>query len=154
MTEWGPPIEANGVRPAWLRDDERVMDVDPGRQSDGMTMRAVDWHWPLMKAIRLPADHPYYRTKKDEGMAIENTLDERKERYGDFAVNAGIAQDMKEAMRADRMRWGGLSRTHQQALDMICDKISRILSGDPNYKDNWHDIQGYAKLAEDACDAK
>ena len=34
-------------------------------------------------------------------------------------------------------------------LGTIADKIGRILSGDPNYADNWHDIQGYAKLVED-----
>src|SRR5690606_10084595 len=28
-------------------------------------------------------------------------------------------------------------------------KIARILIGDPNYADNWHDIQGYAKLVEE-----
>jgi len=32
---------------------------------------------------------------------------------------------------------------------MICHKISRIVNGDPNYKDSWHDIIGYAKLIED-----
>ncbi len=36
-------------------------------------------------------------------------------------------------------------------FEVIADKIARILNGDPNYKDNWHDIQGYAKLAEDRC---
>jgi hypothetical protein len=35
-----------------------------------------------------------------------------------------------------------------EALDMIAVKISRILTGDPNYSDNWHDIQGFAKLVE------
>lgn len=36
------------------------------------------------------------------------------------------------------------------AID-IADKIARILNGDPEYRDNWHDIAGYAKLAEDRC---
>jgi hypothetical protein len=31
---------------------------------------------------------------------------------------------------------------------MIFCKITRILTGDPNYTDNWHDIAGYAKLVE------
>ena len=31
---------------------------------------------------------------------------------------------------------------------MILHKISRIVNGDPNYKDSWTDIIGYAKLVE------
>ena len=29
------------------------------------------------------------------------------------------------------------------------DKIGRILNGDPNYHDSWHDIVGYSKLTAD-----
>ena len=31
---------------------------------------------------------------------------------------------------------------------MIQHKIARVLNGDPNYPDNWHDIAGYARLVE------
>ncbi len=34
---------------------------------------------------------------------------------------------------------------------MICLKISRIVTGDPEHPDNWHDIAGYATLAEREC---
>ena len=34
------------------------------------------------------------------------------------------------------------------ALDMICNKMARIVNGDPSYIDNWHDISGYATLVE------
>jgi hypothetical protein len=47
--------------------------------------------------------------------------------------------------------WEALDAVKKQALTVIADKIARILTGDPEYKDNWHDIQGYAKLAEDRC---
>ena len=36
---------------------------------------------------------------------------------------------------------------------MILSKISRLVTGDPAHKDSWHDIQGYAKLAEDRLDS-
>ena len=36
-----------------------------------------------------------------------------------------------------------------EALDMIFSKIARIINGDPNYADSWHDIAGYAKLIDD-----
>jgi len=32
---------------------------------------------------------------------------------------------------------------------MILHKIARIVNGDPDYTDSWHDIAGYAKLVED-----
>lgn len=80
--------------------------------------------------------------------AVEQTLAERGNRYGDFSDHAEIAQDLQDVMRATP-GWENLSKVQKQALTVIADKQARILSGDPNYGDNWHDIQGYAKLAED-----
>ena len=81
---------------------------------------------------------------------IQATLTERGTRYGDFAGHAKIAQAIKAAMySAGCDKWGALPDMHKQALETIADKIARILNGDPNYADNWHDIQGYAKLVED-----
>jgi hypothetical protein len=42
--------------------------------------------------------------------------------------------------------WTGLAPDQQEALEMIQHKIARILNGDPDYFDNWHDIAGYATL--------
>ena len=81
---------------------------------------------------------------------LKDTLAERGSRYGDFTEHADIAQDLQDCMRI-RDGWPALSPVQKQALTVIADKIARILSGDPNYTDNWHDIQGYAKLAEDRC---
>ena len=83
-------------------------------------------------------------------MSVENTLAERGKRYGDFADHAAIAQAVQDSMRLTRPNgWERLNDMQRQALTVIADKIARILSGDPNYADNWHDIQGYAKLVED-----
>lgn len=86
-------------------------------------------------------------------MTIEKTLQERGNRYGDFADHAQLAQDLQDVMRNAESNgskpWEALPAVHRQALTVIADKIARILSGDPNYDDNWHDIQGYAKLVED-----
>lgn len=81
-------------------------------------------------------------------MSIEKTFEERGERYGDFTVVAEVAQRLQQDMR-ELGHWDRLSDIQRQALTVIADKIARILSGDPNYADNWHDIQGYAKLVED-----
>ena len=79
---------------------------------------------------------------------ITTTLQERGSRYGDFAEHAYIAQSIQNVMRA-APGWTRLSCDEAQALTVIADKIARILNGDPHYTDNWHDIQGYAKLVED-----
>jgi hypothetical protein len=80
-------------------------------------------------------------------MDISTTLKERGERYGVFADHARIAQCIQNAMRA-QLGWSRLADDQRQALTVIADKIARMLNGDPNYIDNWHDIIGYAKLVE------
>ena len=94
--------------------------------------------------------------KEDKMSDIEKTLAERGARYGDFTDHARLAQALQEVMHGRqepyaRGGWGRLSSDKKQALTVIADKIARILSGDPEYTDNWHDIAGYAKLAEDRC---
>ncbi len=76
---------------------------------------------------------------------IASTLAERGERYGPFLPNATIAQQLKLAMR-HTPRWAELGDNQKEALEQIASKISRILSGDPHYDDNWRDIAGYAML--------
>jgi hypothetical protein len=78
---------------------------------------------------------------------IETTLKARDERYGSFEEQAATAQRIKAAM----FKSGAPMLAHDQreALEHIATKISRILTGDPDYHDNWHDIEGYAKLIAD-----
>ena len=84
---------------------------------------------------------------------INNTLEERGARYGDFTDHARIAQNIKYTLRQEP-RFHKLSSDKSHALEVIADKIARILNGDPEYKDNWHDIAGYATLAEQRCKTK
>lgn len=79
--------------------------------------------------------------------AIETTLAERGARYGAFAEHAVIAQNLQDVMRGTE-GWNKLVADQKQALTVIADKIARMLNGDPDYLDNWHDIIGYAKLVE------
>ncbi len=79
---------------------------------------------------------------------IADTLSERGKRYGDFGGHALITQSLKDVMHVTD-GWGELSPAQREALEMIQHKIGRILNGDPNYADSWHDIAGYAKLVED-----
>ena len=79
---------------------------------------------------------------------IEQTLKDRGARYGKFIHHATITQALKMAMRTPGSHWYNLQPDHKEALDMIVHKIGRILAGDPNYADSWHDIAGYATLVE------
>jgi len=81
-------------------------------------------------------------------VSVQATLDERGARYGDFSDHAFIAQGLQDIMRGTD-GWMKLDDTKKQALTVIADKIARILNGDPDYSDNWHDIQGYARLVEE-----
>jgi len=94
---------------------------------------------------------------------VADTLAERGARYGKFTGHAEITQALKDVMSGwmsfshesvesnglRRSKWHSLSDDKREALEMIAHKIGRILNGDPNYADSWHDIAGYAKLVED-----
>ena len=79
---------------------------------------------------------------------IAQTLAQRGSRYGAFPGHAKITQDLKRAMQASP-NWAALSDQQREALEMVAHKIGRILNGDPNYHDSWHDIIGYTKLVAD-----
>lgn len=78
---------------------------------------------------------------------VDATLQERGSRYGAFTGHAQITQDLKRTMQATP-KWDALEADQREALDMVAHKIGRILNGDPNYIDSWHDIIGYTRLVE------
>lgn len=81
-------------------------------------------------------------------MEIADTLAERGKRYGSFPGHAYITQNIKSVMH-QCPKWTDLSNDKKEALDMIAHKIGRILNGDPEFHDSWHDIVGYTKLVAD-----
>jgi hypothetical protein len=52
---------------------------------------------------------------------------------------------LKNVMR-EMPGWRSLEYFQAQSLDATADKIGRILAGNPDFKDHWVDIQGYAAL--------
>lgn len=80
--------------------------------------------------------------------SIDSTLAERGKRYGKFMDHARYTQAIKDIYQASP-NWNNMVADQKEALEMIAHKIGRMLSGDPNYRDNWHDIVGYAKLVDD-----
>lgn len=79
-------------------------------------------------------------------------LCERQKTHGDFRSNAAISQRLKKIVRENTtiVTSTDLCDVHREALDMICLKLSRILSGQAAFKDHWDDIAGYAALAAEA----
>lgn len=83
-------------------------------------------------------------------MTIVETLVERGERYGKFKDQAKISQRLKELVNNSLFNAGkDIDPDMQEALEMICHKMARIINGDHNYADSWHDIAGYASLIAD-----
>lgn len=81
---------------------------------------------------------------------IEDTLTQRGNQYGKFVDQAAAAQALKNQLRYQlRVRNKHLDPDMQESLEMILHKIARIINGNENYVDSWHDIAGYAKLVED-----
>ena len=79
---------------------------------------------------------------------VTQILTERGHRYGKFVNHAKVTQELKSVIKA-YLGDKSLADDQQEALDMICHKIGRIVNGDPDYADSWIDIAGYAKLVAD-----
>jgi hypothetical protein len=77
-------------------------------------------------------------------MSIAKTLKQRQKTHGDFATHAAISQDLKAVLWKHDFQ--GLAPDQCEALEMIAHKIARILNGNPDHHDHWHDIAGYATL--------
>lgn len=92
----------------------------------------------------------YAEIEQVRQQTIETTLAERQAQYGCFEDVAFVTENIMAVL--SKVRTNGLSDLpypHRMALYMIASKMARIVNGDFNYRDNWHDIGGYSKLVED-----
>lgn len=76
---------------------------------------------------------------------VKSTLRRRGEDYGDFWDNASISQRLKTVLRTTP-NWERLGPDQKEALELIASRLGRLLNGDCNNIDEWHDIAGYAEL--------
>lgn len=81
---------------------------------------------------------------------VEQTLKQRGNVHGDYNVQSTTHDQLLHVMMK-QPSFLNLKPQHRQALNIIAMKMSRILSGDAEHTDHWHDIAGYATLAEKAC---
>lgn len=78
---------------------------------------------------------------------VSDTLKNRHNTHGDYHEQAEFATALRHTMQTGK-HWRTLTNQEEDALLMIVVKISRILCGNPNEPDHWHDIAGYATLVE------
>ena len=91
----------------------------------------------------------YAEIEQVRKQTIEATLAERQAQYGCFEDVAFVTENIMAIL--SKVRSNGLTdlpHTHRMALYMIASKMARIVNGDFNHKDSWHDIAGYATLVE------
>ena len=81
-------------------------------------------------------------------MEIDQILEERGSRYGEYAEVSLVSQNIKSAMRHSP-NWAKLPNDMKESLEMVAHKVGRILNGDPSYADSWVDIVGYTQLVVD-----
>lgn len=74
-------------------------------------------------------------------------LDQRRSQHGVFAEHAAVSQELKQVLYlAVNTRNINLAPDQREALEMICHKMARIVSGDPNLVDHWRDLSAYPLL--------
>jgi len=83
-------------------------------------------------------------------MSINETLVQRQSTHGNFELGAVLSQSFCRVMRSAK-NYDELTDAQVEALEMILHKVARILNGNPDFAEHWHDIGGYAKLAERLC---
>ena len=66
---------------------------------------------------------------------------DRQATHGEFEFFSSVSQNLKGILRSAEP---DLTDAQVEALEMICHKMARILTGNPNHKDHWEDIAGYA----------
>lgn len=76
---------------------------------------------------------------------VEKLLGERQKQHGDFLENARLSQALKDVLRSGD-NWEKLPHTQKEALELVCTKLGRIMSGDSGVRDHWDDVAGYAAL--------
>ncbi len=86
--------------------------------------------------------------------SVDSTLKTRGSQHGDWQFQSQCARALKSVIiafatrRVTEYNLPPLSPGQLEALDMVAVKQSRIICGNPNYPDHWHDVGGYARLEE------
>ena len=133
---------------------QRELAEELGKQYRELNMEAVK-----IEAVKAEADRVCGARKGGalhagaDGTVYEKTdmdkvLEARGKQYGRFIDNAEHAQNLKNMVH-NLPKWNVLEADQKEALDNICQKIARMMNGNPNHLDSWVDICGYSQLVVD-----
>ena len=91
-------------------------------------------------------------------METEQLLKERSSVHGDaklqFIFSRFFKKEFSEYLNPTRFKNESDYDMALETLDMIAVKLSRILAGQPDFKDHWDDIAGYAKIYSNYLESK
>jgi hypothetical protein len=82
---------------------------------------------------------------EEQKQTTEALLAERMTTHGEYTEHARCTQRLLRVLMAER-RYEELPDTMKESLHLICHKMARVVTGNPNHADHWDDIAGYAKL--------
>ena len=82
---------------------------------------------------------------------VAETLAERHGQYGHYTYVSKTSQLLKRTIR-EAPNYQTMPAYMNESLDMICNKLARILCGNYYLRDSWLDIEGYAKLITNELD--
>ena len=83
--------------------------------------------------------------KNEMDQTIEGILQSREKTHGLYSVQSAMSQRLKSLIRTSP-NWEDMPEYMQESLEIIEQKIARILSGNAYEPDHWLDIIGYAAL--------
>lgn len=144
--------ESNGILGTGTKENESFFNDWRGKEITLQELRDMvnqDQDEPFLTPETTLNDQ-YAEIEQVRQQTIEATLAERQAQYGCFEDVARTTGKIMEAL--SEVRTNGLNDLpypHRMALYMIASKMARIVNGDYNHKDGWHDIGGYSKLIED-----
>jgi hypothetical protein len=79
-------------------------------------------------------------------METKEILDERATTYGRYKMVSHISQSIKKTIH-ESPNYKYMPVYMKESLEMIANKLARILNGDYYHIDSWRDISGYSTLA-------
>lgn len=134
----------------WKREtlNDKVSSAETARQSEKVLKEILEGILPVPDFEAIDA----FIESNVEQSSIVKTLAERQSTYGDFSKVAEMTQGLLFVM--SQYGYSDMPDTHKESIHMIASKLARIVNGDNNHLDSWHDIGGYSKLIENLIEGK
>lgn len=139
----------NGFQSFWKNDAVLFLGIDN------------DWDYGYMsfndycEANNNDPEILWQRESKSEVVelkGVDSTLAERQAQYGSYEDVSFVTENIISVLK--RCNYDEMPNPHKMAMYMIASKMARLVSGDCNHLDSWHDIGGYSKLIENLIEGK